>query len=89
MAIKVKACAKITFLHKSGITSNMTQARYDPNYRNTYLFEREFFAPSHRFILKNASNKTSKHMKGGIQGEITDHLTFSAKNIPFIAPNAK
>ncbi len=71
------------------ITSITTQARKDPNYRNIYLFEREFFASSNRFILKNASNKISKHIIGGIEGKVADHLIYFSKKSPFIDPSEK
>ncbi len=71
------------------ITSNMTQARYDPNYRNIYVFEREYSAPSNRFILKNASNKTIKHITGATQRKIPDHITSLSKSTRLIEIIAK
>ena len=57
------------------ITSNITQAKYDPSYSNSYSFESEYFVPSHRFILKNASVKTIKHITGVKQGIKKAHLS--------------
>jgi hypothetical protein len=89
MPIKLTISVKITFFTNGVIASNTTQARKDPNYINIYLFESEFFVPSNRFILIKASNKISKHMKSGIEGKVSDHLTFYARKAPLIVPNAK
>ncbi len=45
--------------------------------------------PSHRFILKNASNKTIKHITGAREAKISDHLLFFDKICPLIDSNVK